>query len=156
MRRGRVESWGCWRLAHTHPHEVVPAESPLLQLLHCVQVPEGREGDEERGGLENPTQTANTPGPGLTHTSQRPGPFPSSSRPSFPRLLTGPLKVLGINGGLRGLEGPCAQGVVSAECHSVHPVAVALQSPAQHALGQRETGQTHTPLSNPGNLQPQD
>ena len=60
--------------------------------------------------------------------------------------LTGSLEVLGIDRGLSWLKGTCAQGVVSAECHGIHPVAMALQSPAQHTLGQRETGQTYPTL----------
>lgn len=30
-------------LAHTHPHEAVAAQSPLLQLLHCGRYGRGEE-----------------------------------------------------------------------------------------------------------------
>lgn len=62
---------------------------------------------------------------------------------------------MGVNRGLSWLKGPCAQGIVSAEGHGIHPVAVALQSPAEHTLGEKEIGQIgqmHIPLSTLGKL----
>lgn len=83
-------------------------------------------------------------------------PEPAPSQAALPSLpppgsLTGPSEGLEeFTRGLGRLKGPTrAQGVVGAEGHGVHPVAVALQSPAWHALGWTETGQMPTEQSAP-------
>lgn len=76
---------------------------------------------------------------------RRTGSFVGSLLPSS-LSLTGPLQVLGIHCGFSRLKGPCAQGIVCAKRHGVHPVAMTLKSTTQHTLGQEKTGHIYTEI----------
>lgn len=90
-----------------------------------LMISEEQGGDwDHSGGLWAPVAMRKVPWP-------TPSPTPACHQAN---ALTGAAHILWVNRGLGRLKGACAEDVVGAQSHGVHPVCVALQGAAQNPL----------------------